>query len=532
MVFEKLKLIPLIIILFLLFVPLAFAEIKVFEKEVEEIVGRDQSQEQVEAFALQRAKRLAIEEAGTFISSLTIVKNHMLEKDEITALASGIVQAKVVGVPSVEVKNGVIHVKVKARIQVDTSILDRQIEEIMKEKGTLKKLEEERQKVKDLENTLAGLKSSDVKRLEELNAQALALEREREKQRLLLEEQSLKAKGELKKAEIERLQKEREVQERIAKTIAEQEKARKEEVEALAKEQDRLRRAQLENEQRWNELARKSQMKAAEWVPLDDSLSLRQAVEEAKHVKDEIYILKSRLRLQYEENKRNLQNAFKQQISLFAPKLPAQPVKDKFETTEEYKKRITDYQREVNRSRISALTEIEKLRRENNWKIFQTTREYMQQMKNILSPFIDRLSIIQKKKFILPEATITIELMDPEPDKSRFPLLFRYKSWSWKNYWEYKDREQARDIWETRAFLKGQGFFMLEEKEKAGYILSLVKVRHLGTDEEREFNLRTPEPFSEVYNFFNLVENEIPDMLEKEEKAKIYYEKALKSDFR
>ena len=79
----------------------AIAEIRVFDVQVEEIVGRDQSQEQVETFALQKAKRLAVEEAGTYISSLTIVRNYKLEKDEVTALASGVVQAKIVGVPSV-----------------------------------------------------------------------------------------------------------------------------------------------------------------------------------------------------------------------------------------------------------------------------------------------------------------------------------------------------------------------------------------------------------------------------------------------
>jgi len=41
--------------------------IKVIIKEIEEPVGRDQSQEQVEIFALQKAKRLAVEEAGTFL---------------------------------------------------------------------------------------------------------------------------------------------------------------------------------------------------------------------------------------------------------------------------------------------------------------------------------------------------------------------------------------------------------------------------------------------------------------------------------
>lgn len=78
----------------------AMGEMMTFEKEVEEVVANDQSREQVEAFALQKAKRLAVEEAGTYLSSLTVVVNFALAKDEITALASGVVQAKVVGLPA------------------------------------------------------------------------------------------------------------------------------------------------------------------------------------------------------------------------------------------------------------------------------------------------------------------------------------------------------------------------------------------------------------------------------------------------
>jgi len=211
----------LTIVLCFVFIVPAFAEIKVFEREVEEVQSRSQNQEQVEAFALQKAKRLAVEEAGTYISSLTIVRNYQLQKDEVTALASGIVQARIVGVPAVWTENNITHVKVKARIDVDTSILDRQVQEIMKEKGTLKKLEAEQRKVRELEEKLANLKSSEVKRLEELNAQAIALERERDKQRLFREEQALKARGELSKAEAERIAKEREMQERINRTLAE-----------------------------------------------------------------------------------------------------------------------------------------------------------------------------------------------------------------------------------------------------------------------------------------------------------------------
>ena len=146
----------------------ASAELMTFEKEVEEVVSNHQSPEQVEAFALQKAKRLAVEEAGTYISSLVVVTNAMLQKDEVTALASGVVQAKIVGLPNVRLENGVIHINVKARIQVDTGILDKQVAELLKEKGTLKKLETEQKKVRELEDKLLSLKSSELKRLEEL----------------------------------------------------------------------------------------------------------------------------------------------------------------------------------------------------------------------------------------------------------------------------------------------------------------------------------------------------------------------------
>ena len=364
----------------------AGAEIKIFEKEVEEAVSRGQSQEQVEAFALQKAKRLAVEEAGTYISSLTVVLNYQLKKDEVTALASGVVQAKIVGIPAVRVENGVVHVKVKARIEVDTSILDRQIQEIMKEKGTLKRLEEEQKKVRELEDKLANLKSSEVKRLEELNAQALALERERDRQRLFMQEQSLKAKGELSKAEADRLAKERELQERVNRTLAEQEKAKRAEALALAAEQDRIKRAQLENEQRWNELARKAQLTQDQWVAIDDSLSLKQAVSEVKDLKGEIANLKGRLDYQYKENTRNLKAAYAQQLALTKTKQPAKPApKDAFETTAEYNKRISDYNRQMKEAEKENEAAVEKLKAEEDLKLAQAKVGYLEQQIRVLA---------------------------------------------------------------------------------------------------------------------------------------------------
>jgi len=477
-----------------------FAEIKVFEKEVEEVVGRDQSQEQVEAFALRKAKRLAVEEAGTYISSLTVVQNYHLAKDEVTALASGIVQSQIVGIPVVTVKNGMTHVMVKARIAVDTGILDQQIKDIMKEKGTLKKLEESQQKVKELEDKLSSLKSSEVKRLEELNTQAIALERERENQRIAREVQAIKARGELKKAELERLQKEREMQERTRKIIAEQEKARKEEVDALAREQDRIKKAQLENEQRWNELARKALLSQSAWTLVDDSLSFKQAMDEANQLKQEIAAFIQRMDFQFKSNVENLKKAYTQQIDLTTVRLPLKPAeKDPFETTVEYNKRLAAYDHAVKQAREENEKVIEKLKAEENYNTIIAKIAYLKQKTEILAPFVNRIDNLQDKRFLLPEGvSMTVSLGEPDADQSRFTLTLKYKGQSWTKYWEYTDRNYARDLYRTRTYLKAEGMFQMDGSKNGNYLLTAARVTHLSTGESRIFPLQKPNVFSEI----------------------------------
>ena len=492
------------------FVYPAFAEIRVFEKEVEEAVSRGQSQEQVEAFALQKAKRLAVEEAGTYISSLTVVRNFQLQEDEVTALASGVVQAKLVGGTAVRVDNGVVHVKVKARIEVDTSVLDRQVQEIMKEKGTLKILEEERKKNRELEEKLANLKGSEVKRLEELNIQALALERDRDRQRLFREEQAMKARGELSRAEADRIAKEREMQERINRTLAEQEKVKRKEAADLAAEQSGIKRAQLESEQRFNDLARKAKLTQDQWVVIDDSLSLKQAVTEVTDLKQEIANLKGRLDYQYGENTRNLTAAYTQQRALTTAKLPsAQAPKDAFETTAAYNQRISTYERQMKEAETEKGEAVENLKKEETLKLAQAKVDYLGQQIRVLAPFIKRLQDLQDRKFTLPEGgSMVVDLGDPDADNNRFPLRMQHGGKSWSKYWNYTDVNIAKDFYRTRTYLKAEGLFQIEEAAKLSPKLTAARVTHPGTKETREFDLEAPRIFSEIAQFTKFQQDE------------------------
>ena len=480
---KKLRLFFAFFIICIMPVSAAFAEIQVFEKEIEEIVGKNQSQEQVEAFALQKAKRLAVEEAGTYISSLTVVRNYQLAKDEITALASGVVQARIVGVPSVRLKNDIIHIRVKARIRVDTAILDQQIEQIMKEKGTLKKLEEERRKVKELEKRLAGLKSTEMKRLEDLNRQAIALEVELENQRLFREEQRLKAQKDIAEADIEILRQEQKRSARFARLQKEQEAARKKELEEIAREQDRIRKAQLENESYWKELARKAELSQAEWISIDDTLSLKQAVEEAKNLRTEIADISERLDYQFDSSKKNLEKAYKQQIAVTRPILPAVPApKDAFETTAEYNQRLEAHKEKVQKAENENKEKIKKLKKKGVLKIAQLRVTALKHRIQVLEPFVHRLKTLQSKEFGLPDQKVKVTLGDPDPYNSRFPIHFEYNGRKWSKYWKYQDRKEARAFWKTRSHLVAQGLFQLEGAgDGITYRLTASRVSHPGT---------------------------------------------------
>ena len=148
------KIYAISIFFFVCFNTFAFAKIQVFIKEVEEPVGRNQSQEKVESFALQKAKRLALEEAGTYMSSLNILHNQKLTSEQMTALAAGVVKTEIVGNPVVKIKNDIVYVKVKTKVSIDTAVLDKQIKGLLNDKKAMGRLEAIQLRVRALENSL------------------------------------------------------------------------------------------------------------------------------------------------------------------------------------------------------------------------------------------------------------------------------------------------------------------------------------------------------------------------------------------
>lgn len=481
-------------------------DIQEFIKEIEEPVGRNQSQEQVEAFALQKAKRLALEETGTYLSSLTVVRDSRLTSEQIIALAGGIVKAKIVDRPEVRTENGVVYVKVKARIEVDTAILKYHVEELIKNKKIMARLEELQRRNQALEDQLAALKGTESRRLEELNATVLALEKDRERQRLFLEEQRLRAEAALKDAEIKRLEEVRAMQERLERLSKEQKEVKQREAELIAKEKDRILHAQLENEARWKAIARKAERNQAVWIPIDETLSAQQALEETIQLKETIRDLIRQIDSDYQVNREKLIAIFDKQIELTKRHMP--PISEDrklFEKTWEYNQRITKHEKKV--AQLKEKNRNKKLEIEGESEIMLTRLKFdwLTQKVNILEPFIKRLQEIQKKKFFLPNEKVIVTLDEPNADKSHFPLRIEYKGNTFNTLWHYKDVGEAKIFWDTREYLQGEGLFQIgdEMSELWFYITDCHVINH-GTKNKITIKLRSIQTFREIEEWENM----------------------------
>jgi len=121
-----------VFILFLLavagFSPVAaYADVKVVESESTYVLGDNDSKIDARRIATQEAKRKALELAGTYVESLTQVKNYQLTRDEIKSYTAGVLETDIV---SEQMLGTTEHpeIYIKTRCAIDTAILMAQID--------------------------------------------------------------------------------------------------------------------------------------------------------------------------------------------------------------------------------------------------------------------------------------------------------------------------------------------------------------------------------------------------------------------
>ncbi|MFA5183523.1 MAG: tetratricopeptide repeat protein [Syntrophales bacterium] len=128
--------------LFLFFIPHHIsAETKTFIKEYTYQASEDDSRNSSRVTAMREVKRLLLEELGTYLESITEVKNFQLTKDQITSLTAGIVKAEIVD----EKWDGHIY-WIKTKILADEGEVIKSIDSLRKNREKSSELEEVRKR--------------------------------------------------------------------------------------------------------------------------------------------------------------------------------------------------------------------------------------------------------------------------------------------------------------------------------------------------------------------------------------------------
>jgi tetratricopeptide (TPR) repeat protein len=152
----------------------SLAATKTFTKMVQTF-GDNQSPDDARVAAIAKAKREVLEQAGTYLETLTEVKDSKLPKDEVLALAAGVLKVEVVS--SKEYTDGeTFWIEIVSKVEVDTTVLDERVKKMLNDRNLLDKYNESQKRETEL---LAQNKKLEAKNLE-IQQKFAALEKEKE----------------------------------------------------------------------------------------------------------------------------------------------------------------------------------------------------------------------------------------------------------------------------------------------------------------------------------------------------------------
>ena len=134
----------------------ALGEILTIKQTVKQTFGGGQSADDARIYGIAKAKREALEKAGTYIESLTVVKNSKVEKDEILALTVGVLKAEVVSQKNYA-SDDAFGIEIVVNVVVDTSLLEERVKKQLQDRTHLTQLKDTQKREKELFQMVAQL---------------------------------------------------------------------------------------------------------------------------------------------------------------------------------------------------------------------------------------------------------------------------------------------------------------------------------------------------------------------------------------
>ncbi len=171
------KRIPVFLLTVVLLMPsFVYGEIKTITHSVKQVFGGSQSPDDARTAGLARSKREALEMAGTYIKSTTVVSNARVEQDEILAIAAGILKSEIVSEKNY-LTGEAFGIEITVKVDVDMSVLESSVQHMLKERSYLEQLKKANDREKALLQKVAMLEEEN-KRIQSAHKDSPELKKE------------------------------------------------------------------------------------------------------------------------------------------------------------------------------------------------------------------------------------------------------------------------------------------------------------------------------------------------------------------
>jgi hypothetical protein len=130
-------------------VSVSFAETKTYTVTVRQLFGGGQSPDSAAVSAVARAKREALEQAGTYVESMTVVRDSAVAADEILALSAGLLKTDIIARKNI-MEGDLFGIEVTARVNVDTAIMEVRVKALLADRGSLEEIKKLKVRERDL----------------------------------------------------------------------------------------------------------------------------------------------------------------------------------------------------------------------------------------------------------------------------------------------------------------------------------------------------------------------------------------------
>lgn len=151
-----LKTVCLVLLAIIIVPSVSFSKIISYTYTVKQEIMGSQTPDDARIAAIAKAKRAVLEQAGTYMESTTIIKNNVIERDEVLAISAGILKTNIVSQKNYATDNA-IGIEITAQIDVDTSFLEQRVKNQLQNRDHLRKYQDSLKREKELLDKISEL---------------------------------------------------------------------------------------------------------------------------------------------------------------------------------------------------------------------------------------------------------------------------------------------------------------------------------------------------------------------------------------